>query len=619
MSLYIRYAPSAISSGGTGTGGGTGTVTSVGLSAPAFLTVSGSPVTTSGTLTLSYSGLALPVVNGGTGTTTSTGTTNLVLSNGPTLLNANMTGATSFPGSSAIDTFGNLTLGGTATATRFISTIATGTAPFTVTSTTQVANLNAATAGNASTVTTNANLTGPITSVGNATAIASQTGTGSTFVMNTAPTIATLTLTGVTSFPGSSSIDGSGNALFGGTLGVTGTSTLTGNVGIGMTAVRKLDITGTFGATGAAVFGSTLNVAGLTSLAATNFPNSSSIDGSGNAAFGGALATGSSSVPSNWGIQNNVATSGSSTQIGIGNAGTAASSATDYESFRSSPSTVAALALSTLEHFQINDAFKNTGSSIGSQYGVYVSQLTAATTNYAIYTSGSTQSYFGGSVGIGGTLAVTGVATLGSTSGVTGSSAGGYVEYHVNNTSATGFADIQLNVGPAAANGTAGIYYRPGTAFSFGVAANDTTTPLTFSNNNGQTRMTIDTSGNITANTGSIKATSTTAGLSLISGTYANTTTIPNATGSKAFTWGGVNGFGVVMIGDNSSGASATVYYGATTTPTIVNNVGTEFVTGAAPAAGKTGIVGVPGSGGITVYNNTATNNAQYQLVVIGI
>jgi len=53
----------------TPAGGGSGTVTSVGLSAPAFLTVGGSPVTTSGTLALTYSGTALPVANGGTGLT----------------------------------------------------------------------------------------------------------------------------------------------------------------------------------------------------------------------------------------------------------------------------------------------------------------------------------------------------------------------------------------------------------------------------------------------------------------------------------------------------------------------------------------------------------------------
>jgi hypothetical protein len=49
-----------------------GTVTSVSLSAPSIFTVSGSPVTTSGTLTLSYSGTALPVANGGTGVTSFT-------------------------------------------------------------------------------------------------------------------------------------------------------------------------------------------------------------------------------------------------------------------------------------------------------------------------------------------------------------------------------------------------------------------------------------------------------------------------------------------------------------------------------------------------------------------
>jgi len=63
-------AQGRITAAANGSGGGGGTVTSVALSAPAFLTVSGSPVTTSGTLTLSYSGTALPVANGGTGATT---------------------------------------------------------------------------------------------------------------------------------------------------------------------------------------------------------------------------------------------------------------------------------------------------------------------------------------------------------------------------------------------------------------------------------------------------------------------------------------------------------------------------------------------------------------------
>lgn len=49
--------------------GGTGTVTSVAMSVPAFLTVSGSPITTTGTLAVTLSGTALPVANGGTGAT----------------------------------------------------------------------------------------------------------------------------------------------------------------------------------------------------------------------------------------------------------------------------------------------------------------------------------------------------------------------------------------------------------------------------------------------------------------------------------------------------------------------------------------------------------------------
>jgi hypothetical protein len=57
-------------------GGGSGTVTSVGLTAPSIFTVGGSPVTTSGTLALTYSGTALPIANGGTAATTSNGAFN---------------------------------------------------------------------------------------------------------------------------------------------------------------------------------------------------------------------------------------------------------------------------------------------------------------------------------------------------------------------------------------------------------------------------------------------------------------------------------------------------------------------------------------------------------------
>ena len=57
---------------GVGVGTGSGSVTSVAATVPSFLSVSGSPITTSGTLAISLSGTALPVANGGTGQTTYT-------------------------------------------------------------------------------------------------------------------------------------------------------------------------------------------------------------------------------------------------------------------------------------------------------------------------------------------------------------------------------------------------------------------------------------------------------------------------------------------------------------------------------------------------------------------
>lgn len=46
-----------------------GTVTSVAATVPSFLSISGSPITSSGTLAISYSGTALPIANGGTNST----------------------------------------------------------------------------------------------------------------------------------------------------------------------------------------------------------------------------------------------------------------------------------------------------------------------------------------------------------------------------------------------------------------------------------------------------------------------------------------------------------------------------------------------------------------------
>lgn len=140
--------------GGVVLGGGSGTVTSVAATVPTFLSVSGSPITSSGTLAVTLSGTALPVASGGTGVTTSTGSGNTVLSTSPTLVTPNIGSAT-----------GSIS-------------------------------------GNAATVTTNANLSGHITSVGNAAVLGSftsaqlgaaltdETGTGVN-VFATSPTLVT--------------------------------------------------------------------------------------------------------------------------------------------------------------------------------------------------------------------------------------------------------------------------------------------------------------------------------------------------------------------------------------------------------------------------------------------
>ena len=67
--VSITNASGAITINATGTGG---TVTSVAATVPSFLSISGSPITTSGTLAFGLSGTALPTTSGGTGLTSFT-------------------------------------------------------------------------------------------------------------------------------------------------------------------------------------------------------------------------------------------------------------------------------------------------------------------------------------------------------------------------------------------------------------------------------------------------------------------------------------------------------------------------------------------------------------------
>ena len=68
-------------------GKGSGTVTSVAATVPSFLSVAGSPITTTGTLAITFSGTALPIANGGTGATTLAGASIATYSGTETLTN----------------------------------------------------------------------------------------------------------------------------------------------------------------------------------------------------------------------------------------------------------------------------------------------------------------------------------------------------------------------------------------------------------------------------------------------------------------------------------------------------------------------------------------------------
>jgi hypothetical protein len=89
----------------------TGTVTSIALSVPTFLSISGSPITTSGTLAITLSGTALPILNGGTGSTTATGSGNVVLQTSPTLITPVLGAATG----TSLSLTSNLTVNGVTT------------------------------------------------------------------------------------------------------------------------------------------------------------------------------------------------------------------------------------------------------------------------------------------------------------------------------------------------------------------------------------------------------------------------------------------------------------------------------------------------------------------------
>ena len=192
----------------------TGTVTSVAVSVPAFLSVSGSPVTTNGTIAISLSGTALPVANGGTGATSLTG---YLVGNGTSAVTAVSTIPNTGLTNSSLTVNGTLiSLGGSGTVTAAAGTLTGATLASNVlaSSLTSVGTLSALTvtatitgsvSGNAGTATLATNVAGgaagsiPYQTAANTTAMLAQASGvlmgGSTPTYTMTPTLTSIAVT----------------------------------------------------------------------------------------------------------------------------------------------------------------------------------------------------------------------------------------------------------------------------------------------------------------------------------------------------------------------------------------------------------------------------------------
>lgn len=227
--------------------GGTGTVTSVALTVPSHLSVAGSPVTTSGTLAISYSGTALPVANGGTGDTSLT-------AYAPVFGGTTSTGALQ---SGTVGTAGQVLTSNGAGALPTFQAAAGGGSGDSIVGTTGATGGNATATGGTST--TSGNAGGKVIVLGGTPGA---TGVGGEVQVTGGPGGTTSGTSGAVTVTGGTSTNGAGGAVnVSGGLGGSASTTYAGGAVL---------LTGGHGTASASAFGGDIVLAGGNSLGASN-------------------------------------------------------------------------------------------------------------------------------------------------------------------------------------------------------------------------------------------------------------------------------------------------------------------------------------------------------------